>query len=188
MEKAIQILVVLATTRQQRASEAVATYLLNQANARDDIEATLYDVRDFVFNGDDEGPNLKEANMPWSEAVAVADGLLIVTPEYNHGYPGSLKLLLDSLVGAEYRHKAVAVAGVSMGGFAGARVVEHILPILRELGLVASKVPFYVGGAREAFTDSGDPVDEAMADRVPAFLDELVWLSRVLKWGRENIS
>jgi NAD(P)H-dependent FMN reductase len=66
-----------------------------------------------------------------------ADGLVIVSPEYNHGYPGALKSVLDLLL-KEYIHKSVAFAGVSAGPWGGTRVIEAMLPIARELGLTAT--------------------------------------------------
>ena len=64
-----------------------------------------------------------------------ADALVLVVPEYNHGYPGLLKHVLDTNL-HEYIHKAVGVAGVSAGIFGGARAIQNIIPVLRELGLV----------------------------------------------------
>jgi len=58
---------------------------------------------------------------------------------------------------------------------------------VRELGLVVSSVSLYVSGVKRAFNEDGTPVDPAFDDRASAFLDELVWLTRVLKWGRENL-
>ena len=65
-----------------------------------------------------------------------ADALVLVAPEYNHGYPGLLKHVLDTNL-KEYIHKAAGVVGVSAGIFGGARMIENLLPVLRELGLVA---------------------------------------------------
>ncbi len=185
MEKPINIVVVLGTTRQGRATEAAAEYITRLADARDDIHVQAFDVRDLVFNNDDEGQNIKEANGKWRDMVVEADGLVIVTPEYNHGYPGSLKLALDTLL-PEYMHKAVGLVGAG-GGFGGARVVENLIPVVRELGLVVSSVALYFSGIKRAFDEDGNPVDDAIENRAQAFLDEVVWLSRVLKWGRENI-
>ena len=64
-----------------------------------------------------------------------ADGLVIVAPEYNHGYPGILKHALDTNL-KEYIHKPVGLCGVSAGGFGGTRVIESLLPVMRELGMV----------------------------------------------------
>lgn len=64
-----------------------------------------------------------------------ADAFVLMAPEYNHGYPGLLKHVLDTNL-KEYIHKAVGVCGVSAGNFGGTRVIENLLPVLRELGLV----------------------------------------------------
>ena len=58
-----------------------------------------------------------------------------MTPEYNHGYPGLLKHALDMNL-KEYIHKAVRICGVSAGPFGGARVIENLAPVMRELGFV----------------------------------------------------
>ena len=181
----LSIPVVLGTTHEGRATEAVAKYILEKANARDDVTSPFFDVRDLVFDGRDEGQNIKEANAVWRDMVIKADGLVIVTPEYNHGYPGSLKLALDSLL-PEYRHKSVGLVGTG-GGFGGARVVENLTPVVRELGLVVSSVSLYFPRVRQTFKEDGNPSDEGVDGRVTAFFDELVWLAKVLKWGRENI-
>lgn len=58
-----------------------------------------------------------------------ADGLVIVSPEYNHGYPGEMKLMLDQLY-KEYNRKPVGICGVSSGALGGARMVEQLRLIL----------------------------------------------------------
>jgi NAD(P)H-dependent FMN reductase len=60
---------------------------------------------------------------------------VLVVPEYNHGYPGLLKHVLDTNL-KEYIHKAVGICGVSAGGLGGTRVIQNLLPVMRELGLV----------------------------------------------------
>src|SRR5881398_3775432 len=82
---------------------------------------------------DDAGEQMKDA--AFSDLVTRADGLILVVPEYNHGYPGLLKHLLDTNL-KEYIHKAVGICGVSAGGFGGARAIQNLLPVMLELGLV----------------------------------------------------
>src|SRR5262245_16281738 len=117
-----------------------------------------------------------------------ADGLVIVTPEYNRGYPGMLKHVLDSNL-KEYVHKAVGICGVSAGGFGGTRVIENLLPVMRELGLVTIFWDGNFSGAQKLFDDNGAIHDEpTWTNRIDKFLGELIWMSKVLRYGRENIS
>src|SRR5437870_3626002 len=81
----------------------------------------------------DAGEAIKDPHC--SESAMRADACIIVAPEYNHGYPGLLKHVLDTNL-KEYIHKAVGICGVSAGPFGGTRVTENLLPVLRELGLV----------------------------------------------------
>ncbi len=176
----------LGTSRQGRQSEAVAKFLLEQLGRRKDIATELFDVRTFIFSANDYGGALKEKNASWRDVVIRADGILIVSPEYNHGYPGTLKAALDLLFD-EYKHKAVGIAAVSGGPWGGARMVENLLPVLRELGLVAIQQTLYFPNAGSAFGPDGKPTDPGLEKRVGAFFDELVWMARVLKVGRANL-
>ena len=65
--------------------------------------------------------------------IAARHGFILVVPEYNHSFPGLLKHVLDSCL-SEYIHKAVGLVGVSAGPFAGTRVVQGLLPVMREIG------------------------------------------------------
>ncbi|MDQ2867062.1 MAG: NAD(P)H-dependent oxidoreductase [Verrucomicrobiota bacterium] len=115
-----------------------------------------------------------------------ADGLILVVPEYNHGYPGLLKHALDMNLD-EYIHKAAGICGVSAGAFGGARVIEALLPVMREIGLVTIFTDVNFSHAGEVFADDGSLRDEKFVKRVGKFLDELVWMARTLKHGREHL-
>ncbi len=111
---------------------------------------------------------------------------MIVTPEYNHGYPGMLKHALDTNL-KEYVHKAVGVCGVSAGGFGGARVIENLLPVLRELGLVTIFWDLNFSTVGKVFDESGSLLDQSYVKRADKFLSELIWMAKVLRRGRENV-
>ena len=116
-----------------------------------------------------------------------ADALVLVVPEYNHGYPGLLKHVLDTNL-KEYIHKAVGICGVSTGGFGGTRVIENLLPVMRELGLVTI---FWDGNFSEVqniFDADGRLLDQAYLKRTEKFLKELVWMATVLRYGREHVA
>ncbi|HEX9930202.1 MAG TPA: NAD(P)H-dependent oxidoreductase [Pyrinomonadaceae bacterium] len=108
------------------------------------------------------------------------------TREYNHGYPGALKSVLDLLL-KEYIHKSVAFVGVSAVPWGGTRVIEAMVPMVRELGLTATFTDLNFPLVQSKFDQDGALLDKAYEQRVNDFLDELIWMSRVLKWGRENL-
>jgi NAD(P)H-dependent FMN reductase len=178
--------VILGTVRKGRASENVAKFVYEQLKKREGVETELIDIRELNFPADDAGEQIKHAN--FSAVCERADGLVVVTPEYNRGYPGMLKHVLDSNL-KEYIHKAVGICGVSAGGFGGTRVIENLLPVMRELGLVTIFWDGNFSGAQQLFDDAGNMKDrEAHEKRMDKFLGELIWMSKVLRYGRENIS
>jgi NAD(P)H-dependent FMN reductase len=178
--------VILGTTRKGRASENVATFVFGEVQKREGVETDLIDIRNLGFPVDDAGEAIKEPK--FSEAMNRADGVVLVVPEYNHGYPGMLKHVLDTNL-KEYIHKAVGVCGVSAGGFGGVRMIENLLPVLRELGLVTIFWDGNFSGAQGLFDESGRLRDEPThVKRIDKFLGELIWMSKVLKYGRENVA
>ncbi len=176
--------VILGTPRQGRRSEHAARFVLEQTQKRAGVETELIDVRELPLAFNDAGEQIK---IPaFSDQMKRCDGLIIVTPEYNHGYPGLLKHALDTNL-EEYIHKAVGICGVSAGSFGGTRVIEHLLPVMRELGLVTIFTDVNFGKVQDVFDEHGGLRDESFVRRVNGFLDELIWMARVLRHGRENI-
>jgi NAD(P)H-dependent FMN reductase len=178
--------VILGTVRKGRASENVAKFVFEQVTKREGVETEFIDIRELKFPNDDAGEQIKDPQ--FSATCARADGLVLIVPEYNHGYPGMLKHVLDSNL-KEYIHKAVGICGVSAGGFGGVRVIESLLPVMRELGLVTIFWDGNFSGAQQLFDADGKIKDEAThVKRMDKFLGELIWMSKVLRHGRENIS
>jgi NAD(P)H-dependent FMN reductase len=184
MERALFIPLILGTAREGRQSENVARFVFEQTKKRADVETELIDVRELPMKLDDAGEQMKDPK--FSAAIERCDGLIIVTPEYNHGYPGLLKHALDMNL-KEYIHKVVGICGVSAGPFGGARVIEGLLPVMRELGLVAIFEDVNFGNVAKIFDDQGNLLDQNYVRRLNKFLNELVWMARVLRHGRENI-
>lgn len=178
--------ILLGTVRQGRESEKVAKLLLERVSQHPEIETQLFDPRNMNLPMDDEGQRLKFKNPEYRNAIVRADGLIIVSPEYNHGYPGSLKRALDVVL-AEYIHRAVGLVGVSSGGFGGTRVIEKLVTVVRELGLMVTFTDLNFSKVGEMFDEQGKLEDETFNSRIDGFLEELIWVAKVLRWGRENL-
>ena len=184
-ERPLFIPVILGTPRQGRRSEHPAHLVLEETKKRAGVETKLIDVRALHMRLDDAGEEMKDP--AFSATVERADALILIVPEYNHGYPGLLKHALDMNL-KEYLHKAVGLCGVSAGPFGGSRVIEHLLPVMRELGLVTTFTDVNFSNVRKLFNENGELLDESFVRRVNKFLDELLWMARVLRHGRENIA
>lgn len=177
--------VILGTTRQGRQSEYVAKFIVEQLSQREDMETELVDIRTIAIATDDAGEPIKDPQ--FSATMERADGLIIVVPEYNHGYPGLLKHILDTCL-KEYIHKAVGLCGVSAGPFGGTRVIQNMLPVMRELGLVTIFYDLNFGNVQTLFDDSGHLIDKpTYIRRMERFMEELVWMSTVLRYGRQKL-
>src|SRR5947208_13670110 len=135
MERPLFIPVILGTARRGRRSEHAARFVFEQTKRRADIETELIDVCELPMKLDDAGEQMKDPK--FSATIQRCDALIIVTPEYNHGYPGLLKHALDMNL-EEYIHKAVGICGVSLGLLGGARVMEDLRPLVSERVLVTS--------------------------------------------------
>ena len=185
MDKPLFLPIILGTTRKGRRSEHVAPFLKERMEAMG-IETEVFDARDFSFSSDDYGIVTTEQDKKFQASVERADGLAIIAPEYNHGYPGVLKSMMDMLL-KEYIHKAVGLVGVSSGGFGGTRVIQSMIPMVRELGLAVTYSDLNMSKMKETFSEDGKLLDEAYVGRADKFLEELVWMATALKWGRENL-
>ena len=183
--KPLFIPLILGTTRKGRASENVARFVYGEVQKHESVETEFIDLRDLKFTSEDAGESIKDPK--FSATMERADGLILVVPEYNHGYPGLLKHALDTNL-KEYIHKAVGVCGVSAGAFGGVRMIQNLLPVLRELGLVTIFWDGNFAKADQLFDESGVLLDPSYVKRIDQFLKELIWMSKVLRYGRKNVS
>jgi NAD(P)H-dependent FMN reductase len=117
----------------------------------------------------DEGP-VPEDIQELSEEVEDADGVVVVTPEYNHSIPGVLKNAMDYLY-PEYDEKPFSFISVSGGGFGGVRALQHLHEIVLEIGgFVGPELP--VSNAGSVFSDDGEMVDESYGERFESFVED----------------
>ena len=183
-ERPLSFPVIIGTVRKARVSERVARLVVERLEKRPDTVTTLVDIGSLGIPVDDAGETAKSGE--FSAVIDRADGLVLVVPEYNHGYPGMLKHVLDTNY-HEYVHKPAGIVGVSAGHLGGARVVENLLPVLRGLGMVPLRTDVNVSNAGEAFDEDGDPADHGYVRRIDRFLAELAWMATTLRHGREHV-
>ena len=119
-------------------------------------------------------------NAAYTEKVKWADAFIILIPEYNHGYPGKLKSLLDMEL-KNYADKPVLAVGWSSGGFGGVRGVQNIIPVFRELGLIACSTDFNFSNFEKVFDTEENLIDESYTGKFEKALKELIRLVDLLK-------
>lgn len=186
MDDVITVAVLEGTTRAQRESIKVAGYISDFARQLPNVEVICVDPVELNFAGDGDDPEGKDPR--YTEIVKQADAFFIVTPEYNHSFPGSLKRMLDSELEL-YNHKPVAFAGCSNGNWGGVRAIESLVPAVRETGLVVMSWDVYFPYVQRMFEPDGSLKQEYREryDRnVGKLFTELLLFARMLKTMREE--
>lgn len=187
MAESITIAVLAGTTRKQRQSIKAAWYIAEFGRGLDGVDIVFVDPKDYYFPGDGNDPEGKDSR--YTEVVGKADAFFIVTPEYNHSFPGTLKRMLDSEL-ALYNHKPVALAGASDGNWGGVRAVEALVPAIRETGLVVLSWDVYFPYVHKMFDENNAmlPEHRERYDRnVGKLYKELIWMARLFKEGRRQL-
>jgi NAD(P)H-dependent FMN reductase len=180
MEK-IVIAVLAGTTRPKRLSVHAAQYVAEFGRNLTEVEIIFVDPRDLTLPDDGDDPETRDPR--YSKITAKADAFFIVTPEYNHSIPGSLKRMLDSEY-ENYYHKPVALAGASNGLWGGTRVCEALLAPLHTMGLMIAQYVIYFPRVQDIFDEQGKMKPEYVErydKNLTAAYDELVTLARALK-------
>ena len=185
----LNIKIIVASTRPNRFSDKPSQWIFEQAKQRETLDVELLDLRDYPMPFFEEAvpPGLKGKEgyahpvvTKWREKVKQADGFIICTPEYNHGYPAVLKNALD-YVYFDWSRKAVAF--VSWGGVGGTRCVEQLRLVTIELDMAPTRFavhipnPWFIKDPSELQTD---PLTQSAA----TLLDHLTWWAQALKNAR----
>lgn len=185
----LQIAVLVASTREGRLAPVVVDWLLRECHLEDHGRIDVIDLavtplpavqqEKPVFTGE----YATEAVKAFAARIDAADAFVVVTPEYNHGYPASLKLAIDS-VGREWIAKPVAF--VSYGGLAGGvRAIEQLRLVFAELYAVTIRNSVSLAMARSRFDEAGRLRDGAAAQvATRTMLEELTWWATALHRSR----
>ncbi|MES2876111.1 MAG: NAD(P)H-dependent oxidoreductase [Patescibacteria group bacterium] len=177
----MRIAIVVGTTREARVTPRLAQWVMNAAKQRSDAEFASLDLRDFSIPMLEEAPWLEDRHLTdgtkrWLDELGKADGVIIVTGEYNHTIPAVLKNAFDHTHG-EMMRKPVAI--VSHGVNSGVRANEHLRQMLNSnMGAFSiSATVTYFGNIAEALDEHGNATTENKLNdgKLQALLDDIVW-------------
>jgi NAD(P)H-dependent FMN reductase len=188
----VRIGILLASVRQGRRGEGFATWIRELVAARPGVAVEWLDLREHAL-----GPYLHEqmpgaiersyadpAQRTWSDTIHALDGYVMVTPEYNHSFPGQLKNALDHVQQGWWYKPA---GFVSYGGTAnGARAVDHLRGVAAELRMVTVRGEVNISLINLQRDDAGRPTDALYGKRAAAMIDQLLWWARACKAGRAS--
>ena len=178
----IRVAVITGSTRPGRFGPTVAAWFVSQVAPRSDMVLDVIDLADLdlpAFSSQRLGPAEEE----FSERIARADAFVVVTPEYNHGYPAALKHAIDLL---EEQWQAKPVALVSYGGLAGGtRAVEQLRQVFAALHAVTIRDTVSFHNYSGLFDDAGQLIDPAVPNAAAKLLlDRLAWWADALRIAR----
>ena len=201
MDTPIKIKVIIGSTRQGRFSEKPAQWIYEEAKKLDGVEAELLDLKDYPmpFFESSMSPSMaqgkyeNEVVQKWAEKIKEGDAFIIVTPEYNHGYPAILKNAMD-VIYPEWNRKPVGF--VAYGSAMGARAVEQLRQVAIELQMApirnAIHIPvdiFFAAmmGKGPKGPEMFEPIRKSpVGDRLQTFFDDLLWWAKALKNARNR--
>jgi len=193
----IRIGVIVGSTRPQRRSPQVASWVEQRAATRDDVEVEVLDLRAADLPMYDEpvapavGAIQGERARAWTAEVARFDAYVVVVPEYNHSYPAVVKNAID-LVFHEWNDKAVGF--VSYGLHGGVRAVEHLRAVVSEVKLASVRTHVVLSLFHDfTLTDTVQPgsftPDEHQDQTLERMLDELVaWAGALQTLRQQSVS
>lgn len=188
----LKIKVILGSIREGRFGEKPAKWIFEKAKAKG-LDVELLDLKDYPLPVFAEGqlPAMVSGNYPnevaktWAAKIGEADGFIFVTPEYNHGYPSSLKNALDFIYG-EWINKPAAFVGYGANG--GVRSVEQLKQVVNS-NLRMHPVPMGVTMAQPwTLVNEQGMFDTSSFEKAgDTMIDELIWLGEALKEAREKV-
>ncbi|MDX8036024.1 NAD(P)H-dependent oxidoreductase [Lentzea sp. BCCO 10_0856] len=182
----VQLAVIVGSTRDGRFGPTVATWFAEHARQHGDVKVDVIDLAEArlpVHLSSEPGLEGARALAAVSPRLAAADAFAVVTPEYNHSFPASLKNAIDWHF-TEWQAKPVGF--VSYGGISGGlRAVEHLRQVFAELHAVTVRETVSFHGASSQFDEAGRPTDPATCGAAATkLLDQLVWWGRALRSAR----
>lgn len=174
-----RIKIISSSIRTGRKSDRVVLYFKNYLEENKIAEVEVIDLKEYNFPLFEERlrnlPAPSALLVEYAEKIKEANGIILVTPEYNGGYPASLKNAIDVLY-YEWHHKPIAIATVSEGPFAGNQVITSLQFTLWKMKSWVVPAMFPVPSVEKSFDKNGLPSDKEATDkRAAAFIKEMLW-------------
>ena len=184
------IAIISSSVREKRNSHRVALFFKNYIEENKRATTEILDLNAYQFPIFNERLRLQsnpsEKTIEFANKIKAADGVIIVTPEYNGGYPAALKNVTDLLYDEWYR-KPIAISTVSDGIFGGSQVITSLQFSLWKIRAWVVPAMFPVPKVQEAFDENGNASNkEAIEKRANAFITELLWCMEANKRMREK--
>lgn len=173
------ISIISASIRETRKSHNVSLYFQSYLTANNLSTVEILDLKKYSFPLFDETfktmASPSEKVMDFTQKVDASNGIIIVTPEYNGGFPASLKNVID-LLNEEWKHKPIAIVTVSAGAFGGSQALVALQFSLWKLKAWTIPAVFSVPNVSNAYDEKGNPSDKELSDGLAAvFIKELLW-------------
>jgi len=173
------IAIISASVRTGRHSHHVALYFKKFVEENNLATAEILDLNEYQFPVFNERlkfqTNPSSAVLDFANKIKSADGVIIVTPEYNGGYPAAIKNVVDLLYD-EWHRKPIAIATVSDGVFGGTQVITSLQFSLWKIRAWTVPAMFPVPKAQDSFDENGNATDKPRTDkRATGFINELLW-------------
>lgn len=172
------IAIIAASIRKGRASNRVALFFKKYLEEKNLASAEILDLQVYQFPLFEERlkylKNPSAGIMDFADRIKKADGVIIATPEYNGGYPASLKNVIDLLY-EDWHRKPIAISTASDGSFGGTQVITSLQFTLWKIRAWTVPAMFPVPNVTEKFAEDGQLLDAAMEKRAAGFVKELLW-------------
>jgi NAD(P)H-dependent FMN reductase len=175
--------VILGSIRRDRESFKVARFVMKTMSTFPLVRAELLDLKEMNIPMMEERLRFRDdppaAVREFSLQIARANSIVIVTPEYNSGYPGVLKNALDYLKD-EYRRKPFGIITVSSAWSGGMLCLTSLRQVILHLGGVPIPATLPIPQVQDAFDNEGNPRDPNWNQRAKKYFEELLWFTEAL--------
>ena len=179
------IAIISSSVRTERTSHRVALFFESYLKKSKVCTTEILDLKEYNFpifsNPFKFQKEPTKQTVSFANKIKSSDGIIIVTPEYNGGYPASLKNVIDLLYD-EWQHKPVSISTVSTGVFGGTQAITSLQFILWKMHVLTATQMFPVPKVKEAFNELGKPTDKVLIHKqAEVFIKELIWCVQASK-------